>query len=455
MRQIANKQQPLMPNWGSHQHSRELAMISTILDENPDIAQIAHEDLIRGKNSYVGRDGMTGEQVVRVALIKQIHSLSYRDLAFHLGDSSAFRTFVRLPFGTRPPHSTLQSNVKQLRPQTWEAINGMLVRHAKAKKIEKGRKIRTDCTVVDSNIHKPTDSSLLWDCVRVITRLLYQVSQSFPMVQWVFSDHTRRAKRRAYEIAFPSKRKKKCQRKKHYRDLLKVTEKAYSYGRDAEAHLRNLNLKMIDDQVKAECLADDLKAVLDSAQQVIDQTRRRVFHGEKVPVDEKLVSIFETHTDIIVKDRRETLFGHKVCLTGGASSMILDCFIEQGNPADTSLVEKSIQRQIALYGRPPRQASYDGGFGSQDNVKKAKGLGVKDIAFHKKRGLQITDMVKSAWVFKRLRNFRAGIEGCISTLKRAFQMDRCLWRGFESFQSYVWISVVSFNLVVFARHLLA
>jgi len=135
--------------------------------------------------------------------------------------------------------------------------------------------------------------------------------------------------------------------------------------------------------------------------------------------------------------------------------MILDCIVEQGNPADASLVEKSIKRQIALYGRPPRQACYDGGFGSKDNINKAKGLGVKDVAFHKKRGLQITDMVKSAWVFKRLKNFRAGIEGCISTLKRAFQMDRCLWRGFEAFQSYVWISVISFNLVVLARHLLA
>ena len=173
-----------------------------------------------------------------------------------------------------------------------------------------------------------------------------------------------------------------------------------------------------------------------------------------MPSNEKLVSIFEPDTDIIVKDSRETRYGHKVYLTGGKSSLVLDCVIEEGNPADATLIERSLERHIDLFGDAPRQAAFDGGFASKGNIATAKALGVEDIAFHRKRGLQISDMVRSAWVFRRLRDFRSGIEGCISTLKRAFQMDRCTWHGLSSFHAYVWSSVTSFNLIVLARHLL-
>ena len=456
MRAIQSSQVPLTPLVGGHQHSRELAMISTVLDQHPDIARRAHEDLVRGKRTDVGRNGMSGEQAIRAALLKQIHGLSYRELAFHLEDSAAFQAFARFPFGKPITPSTLQSNIKSLQPETWEACNRSLIQHAQAKGIESGRKVRVDTTAVESNIHEPTDSRLLWDCVRVVTRLLHQAAQAFPAADLLFSDHTRRAKRRTHTITFPSKGKKgKRRREKAYRDLLKVAKKTYRYGRAAVERLQQLPFSGVADIVGAQALAQELNAFLDSMARVIDQTTRRVIQGEKVPASEKLVSIFETHTDILVKGEREVVFGHKVCLTGGASSMILDCVIEQGNPADSTLVERMMERQIEIYGKPPRQASFDGGFASKDNLTIAKGLGVQDVAFHKKCGLKITDMVKSAWVFERLRRFRAGIEGCISTLKRAFHMDRCTWRSFQSFKSYVWTCVVSFNLIVIARHLLA
>ncbi len=134
--------------------------------------------------------------------------------------------------------------------------------------------------------------------------------------------------------------------------------------------------------------------------------------------------------------------------------MILDCVVEDGNPADSALVGRTIARHKEFYGKVPRQASFDGGFASRDNLTAAKAAGVEDVVFHKKCGLEETDMAKSAWVFKRLRNFRAGIEGCISTLKRAFKLDRCTWRGLRSFKSYVWASVVSYNAIILARRLL-
>lgn len=207
--------------------------------------------------------------------------------------------------------------------------------------------------------------------------------------------------------------------------------------------------------MRAQKLADELTHYVGLLRRVIEQTERRVLRGEKVPATEKLVSLFEPHTDIIVKDRRDTLYGHKIFLTGGASGLILDCVVEGGNPADATMALPMLERQKTLYGRPPRQAAFDGGFASKENLKDAKELGVEDVAFSKRRGLKVSEMTRSSWVYRRLRDFRAGIEGLISFLKRAFGLDRCTWRGAESFASYVQASVLTANLLTLARHLLA
>ncbi len=135
--------------------------------------------------------------------------------------------------------------------------------------------------------------------------------------------------------------------------------------------------------------------------------------------------------------------------------MILDCQVLEGNPADSTLAKAMVDRQADIFSRPPRQIVFDGGFASKMNLSEIKTSGVTDVAFSKGRGLEICDMVKSSWVYKRLRDFRAGIEGNISFLKRVFGLDRCTWKSWSSFQSYVWGSIVSFNLLVLARHLLS
>ena len=184
---------------------------------------------------------------------------------------------------------------------------------------------------------------------------------------------------------------------------------------------------------------------------IIDQTERRVFDGESVPSTEKIVSIFEEHTDIITKSNRDTKFGHKLNLTTGVTGLILDVVVEDGNPADTKRLIPMLKRQIDIYGEAPDKASVDGGYASQDNLLNAKYLGVKDMAFHKKRGLAIEDMVKSKWVYKQLRNFRAGIEGNISCLKRAYGLTCCVWKGWEKFKSYIWSSIVAYNLSLLSK----
>jgi IS5 family transposase len=459
MRVLAKLQVSLLrPFFGNHPRARQLEAVSELLERNPEIASLAQDDLTRGKRTDTGRKGMNGDQVVRLLLVKQLHSLSYRELEFHLQDSTAFRCFVSAPSRRPWKWTTLQSNIKRLQHKTLEQINRLLIRWACVAGIESGKKIRTDCTSVQSNIHKPTDSSLLWDGVRVLTRLLHRARTAVPSASIHFSDHTRRARRRLQAITFPAKgKKRKRHLRENYQDLLKVSRKTCSYVRSA---LRQLKENSVDaaEQKSATALASELSSYLTTMERVIEQTRRRVIRGESVPATEKVLSLFETHTDVIVKGERDLVFGHKVCLTSGASSLITDSFVEPGNPSDSNLVKPVLERQVAIYGKPPRQASFDGGFASKDNLRVAKDqLKVEDVAFHKKCGLEIADMVRSPWVYRQLRNFRAGIEGLISALKSA-GMDRCTWRSqhsLESFRSYIWACVLAFNVSVIARHLCA
>lgn len=454
MRSLLQKQLPLVPIAIAHAHTREFQQMDAVLGQLLDILKLIHADLMRRAGKPVdptkGRNGMTAEQVLRVILVKQMNSFSYEELAFHLADSSTYRAFCRFGIDERPlSKSTLQKNIKRVSAKTWEAINRRLVLVANTMKVETGRKVRIDCTVTEANIHAPTDSSLLRDCMRVLVRLLGEAEQEYGLP---FINHNRRAKRRAMGILNAGSNE---QRLPLYRDLLHVTETTV---RMAERIANEIDARTGNGQGEAaptSALAQELHHYLGLSHRVISQTKRRVLEGEAVPASEKVVSIFEPHTDIIVKDRRETLYGHKICLTGGVSGLISDVVVERGNPADATLAVTMIQRQCKLYGRPPRQSSMDGGFTSKANLDAIKKLGVEDVAFSKHGSLPVTDMVKSSWVFRRLRNFRAGIEGTISFLKRSFGLDRCTWSGFESFKAYVFASVLTCNLLVVARNLLA
>jgi len=433
-----------MPQRLDHPRSAELNAISRILEASPTISDLAMQDLCRGVGKcQSGANGMSAEQVVRAAIIKQMFEFSYQDLAFHLIDSVSLRRFCLIGIGDKGfRKSVLCKNIKALCPQTWEEINRCVVQYAKDNDIEKGRQVRVDCTVVESNIHAPFDSTLLWDSVRVLTRILTTAKEHFPHSGISFHNHTRRAKRRMVGIQHA---KNKKQRKDKYLDLLKLTRSVVVYAQKVADILKH------KPALVAMPICDELKHYIDLALRVIDQTEKRVVHGQAVPASDKVVSIFEPHTDIIVKDRRDTFYGHKVCLTGGASNLIVDCVITDGNPADTTLTEMMLDRQNEIYGRYPLKVALDGGFASQDNLDAAKGKKIKDVCFAKKRGLKVENMCRSQWVYNRLRRFRAGIESGISWIKRCFGFARCTWKGLRSFKSYVWASIVSANLLTIAR----
>ena len=453
MRKARIQQLPLAEATPDHPKAKELAKISEILDQNSSIYDLVLQD-IGTAGTKTGAQGMTAEQVLRAAIIKQMEGFSYRALAFHLMDSRAYSWFCRIGITSKPfKKSALQRGIKAITDSTWEQINKVLLGYGRSEGLEQGRKIRVDCTVVESNIHAPFDSELLVDSVRVLARILTTVKMELPDLVFSFSDHRRRAKRRNLGVM---NAKNAAERKKMYKDLLQVTENTIGYAQRCLKAFRSYHPSTLEQGGVMSMAKEQLEHFLPLTRQVVCQTRRRVLEGESVPAVEKIVSIFEEHTDIIRKDRRDTYYGHKICLTGGASNLILDCVILEGNPADSSLTEMMLDRQEIIYGRYPLKAAFDGGFSSQENLKKAKEKeGIKDVCFSKGRGLNIKDMCRSSWMYRQLRNFRAGIESGISWLKRSLGLDRCLWKGFESFKSYVWASIVSANLLTMARHQLA
>ena len=370
--------------------------------------------------------------------------MSYKKLAFYLLDSISFKSFARLPLDWCPKKSTLQATISRIGAKTWERISQYMLREAKEEKVEDGGMARIDSTVTEAPIHEPSDSSLLWDSVRVMVRLLVQAMglPGAPFIAWC--NHSLVAKRRARQIMYTRGQDKKA---KLYKELVKVCRDTLHYLQRAQMELT----------IKGMCGMEwegwlaQVNHYVPLINRIIDQTERRVFAGEKVPASDKVFSLFEEHTDIIIKGNRDIQYGHKLNLNVGKSGLILDAVIETGNPTDTQRFIPMLERHIELYGKAPRQLAADGGYASEDNLEQAKKKGVDDVAFHKKRGLSIEKMVKSPWVYRKLRNFRAGVEAWISCLKRAYGLARCSWKGLKHFNAYVWSSVAAHNLALFCR----
>lgn len=446
MRKIYDEQLFFSPAPSRHPRAAELKQMSLILDAvAAQVLPKVHQDLTQGrKRSDVGRQAMTAEQVLRAALIKQLFCVSYEALAFHLEDSIQLRAFCRLsPSLPSPKKSALQANVSRLDSQTLQAVNETLVLFAQQNKLEDGRWMRTDATVIPTNIHCPLDSTLLWDCVRVLTRILCKANKKFGSAR---CNQKRRAKRRSIGILNAGTMNRRIPL---YKDLLKVTRSTCDVARAAA-----IQLDAIGD-ITAFATAEQLRHFLGLAEKVVAQTERRVLRGESVPASEKIVSIFEPHTDIIKKDRRNTHYGHKVTLSTGRSGLVLDVVVEKGNPADSTLALRAVDHHAQLFGKAPERVAFDGGFASIHNLHEIKKAGSLEVSFSKPSGVPLDEMTTTARIRKNLKRFRAGIEAGISFLKRSFGWDRVTWSGLPHFQGYVWCSTLAHNLLVVARTLIA
>jgi IS5 family transposase len=198
MRQERTVQASLFDLFAEHEIGRELEAMSRWLDAHRDLLTLVTADLRRHGVRETGRQGLPSEAVLRCALLKQHRQLSYEELAFHLEDSASFRAFARLPWGWSPKKSVLHQTISAIRADTWEAVNQMLIGSARQQKLESGKVVRVDSTVTAALIHEPSDSSLLWDCVRVMFRLLQQADALGSIIPW--HDHCRAAKKRARAI---------------------------------------------------------------------------------------------------------------------------------------------------------------------------------------------------------------------------------------------------------------
>lgn len=424
------------------QPEKALKDMNKVLDENPDILQCVHDDLVAQKIN-TGCKGISAERILRSAILKQYKKYPYRELAERLNDGIAFRWFSRFYSDKIPHFTTLQKAIKNIRSETWDQINNILVHFSKTRKIETGRSIRVDTTVTQCNIAYPVDARLLNDSIRVLTRLMEKALEEIPQLEFSFSNRTRRAKKRCYQIVMAKGRKANRQRQKCYGDLIKVANEVFHMASGCCEKLSEHS------DFQAAYFHEQVDHYLTLSAVAIDQCERRVLRGEKVPASEKIVSIFEEHTDIINRGKSQspTEFGHKVLVASGKSGVITQCQCFRGNPSDGDMVSGILASHQNQYGQAPWALAGDRRFFSADNEKAAYDSGVKRVSICKPgyRSEDRQKIEKQRW-FKHLQRYRAGIEGLISGLMRGYGLKRCSWKGWEAFRSYISLSVVTFNL---------
>jgi IS5 family transposase len=376
-------------------------------------------------------------------VIKQWKNYSYRELAEQLHGSVLLRWFSRFYSEPIPHYTALQKAIKALSAPTWQKINELLISYAASKKIEPGTQLRVDTTVVETNIAYPLDARLLWDSIRVLTRSMEAALQVLPALQFNFAKRTKRAKKLCYAIVMAKGSHAQRKRQKLYRQLLTIAREVVTMASTCREQLLHTAPTPMGS------LHEALTRYLPFAHQAIDQCERRVLKAEAVPASEKIVSLFEEHTDIIKRGKSHcpTEFGHKVLFATGVTGLITQYAIFRGNPADNTLLPDILRSHCQHYGEVPDSLCADRRFFSEDNETLATIIGVKKVCICKPgyRSAARQEFERQPW-FRKLKRFRAGIEGVISTLLRSFGLTRCLWKGWESFRSYVGLSVVTFNL---------
>jgi len=442
MRETRVAQISIFENYSKHEFGVRLKTLSQRLDKHPEILTLIAEDLVDYSRKKVGRNGLTVESIFRCLLLKQQLGVSYEQLAFHLSDSMSYRTFVRLPSYLSPCKSTLQSTIRRIKPATLEQVHYLLSLDWLKKGHISLEKLRIDSTVVASNIAPPSDSQLLNDGIRVLSRYLAK-SRDVTGEKFRFTDQRKKSK----SLAFAIFNAKKALKDVLYPDLLKIAGIVLKQVERALLTIKKITV-LSESQQKWVC---EIESYRDLTIKIMGQTERRVINKENVLSSEKIVSLFESHTDIIVKGCRDVQYGHKINLSTEKSGFITYLSIEKGNPSDKSLFMPVLDAHQKNFNRLPKSSVADGGYASKDNVSDGRGLGIKRVVFHKRVGISFHAMGVKLKTFKQLRNFRAGVEGNISELKRAFGASKAKWKGLDGFQAFVWSSVITYNLSRLAR----
>jgi IS5 family transposase len=432
-----------------------LGQISDFLASHPELVEWVDADLRRDlKRPDTGRRGLGAEQALRSFILWRIKNWSYRELRERIADGHTLRQFTRFGAQRVPKADAFQRSFCRLRPKTVERINDAVVRAAVALKIEDGTKLRVDTTVVETDIHYPTDSGLLWDGVRTITRLVVEHLQSeLPGVAEEFPDRRRRARRRMQEISRMRDRRGKNNRafRRKYGDLVEVAQEVVRKAPAVVDRARAMSVATPLQAAIVDALSKQILHYVALTERVIDQARRRVFGGEVVAAEDKLYSIFEPHTDLIKrgKARKPVEFGHKLLLAESRKGFITDYRVLEGNPPDSAQLQPSLERHRELFDRGPKLYAGDRGFDHPNAGALAEQAGVTDLCIPQRGGKLSAERTakQHSRRFKAGQRYRAGIEGTISVLLRGRGMRRCPLEGRLRFDLFVGASVLALNLL--------
>ncbi len=424
--------------------------IGLTLEANSKILDIAHEDFSKflSKSEY-GRRGFTSEQILRSIIVMFIEEKSYRDAVIMVENSEYLRNFIKLGNKTMMDFTFLCKAYSVLSEDTWKTINEALSGYAKKEKKITEEKLRLDTTAYETNIHYPTDSSLLWDSYRTLARVMRNASDEMRSVGLVQRFHTKKVRKLALFISRNGDKKDRRVQQKLKSTYKKMIERVKWIVSVGEVAMRLLSQRLDLTGTVAE-----LKHYLPITGKIIGQAERRVLLGEQVPSGEKVYSLFEEHTELIKrgKARKPIEFGHKVLLAETGEKFIIHYETMPKQRADKELIEASLKTHAKVFRCRPEVLAGDKGFYESreqlENLEKK----IDTVSICKKgRRTEEEDHRESTKEFKDGQRFRAGIEGTISVLKRAFKLGRCFFKGFKNFASSVGCAVFCHNLVMLAR----
>ena len=427
-------------------YRNEYKTLSEILDSHRVVLDLVHRDLeqLSQATSRRGRKPIfTSENLFRAIVVMQREGLDYRQASIRIAESETLQRFCRLLKKPTIDFTLLNKAFAAIQPETWERVNHVLALDASVEESVSLDHVRTDTTVTECNIHWPTDASLLWDVYRVACRKMAAGRELDPLsCPWRF--HPKKIKKLYLYVSRYSK--STCKKR-----LRKVQEGMKIMIVRVENILENAE-QFVAWATRSTCVAlaaigQSLADLLRVMRQVTQVARRRVFDGEKVPNADKVFSIFESHTELIKRGRRgkPIEFGHKVLLTQSREKFITDYVVLEENCTDDALLPLVLERHEERFGRLPESVAADKGFcPDEDTYEELEEL--VDFLGVPRRTRDFGDSMMSVW-----QQWRAGIEGSISCLKRAFRLARCCFRGFKNFVSAVGSAVFCHNLTILAK----
>jgi transposase, IS5 family len=437
-----------------------LEAISTFLDTQHEMIERVRHDLVRGlKKPWQGRPGLTASQVLRALVLMRVKNWDYRELRERIADGLTLRQFTDFYCDPVPKHDAFNRGFNRLTPETLKAVNELVIQAAVALGLEDGAKLRVDTTVVETDIHHPTDNTLLWDVVRVVTRWVKRLAKALKLRRIKgFRDRRRSARRRMYAIQRMTTRQRQDQQTGTYRELIGIAAEVVANAKTTLDKTGKLRGKDLYAAIKIDAIRAEIAHYCQLGERAIDQARRRVLDGEQVPNSEKIYSIFEPHTDLIKRGKVRTPveFGHKVFLAESAKGLITQYDVLNGNPSDEVHVAPSLACHRRAFGRGPELYGADRGFFSEQNVTACVQGAVKVVSIPQRGGSKTPQRqaYEKSTRFKQGQRFRAGIEGRISVLLRGRGMKRCRAEGAERFALFVGAAVLANNLMIIATLLI-